>query len=260
MAARKPLVLVSGALQEMPAADSIGIADGGTGGTTAATARTALGLGSAALLTAATGVNDLTAGRVMRIGDGGILGDIPVTVINLDNRALRGWANANATTGSGTYPEGVQFGSVLTFGITGDAVGQLLYSASGVAGITTDVFHRNVYGDNAWGPWQRLNGIVETGSNANGTYTKFSNGQVIANIRKTITTVASAAQYPFTLPTTFITSKPAQCSFACAEGFGYVQYLGDVGTTSCTVGIMHFSGDATIRSITANISVTGWWK
>lgn len=44
MATRRPLVLVSGVVQEMPTGDAVPVANGGTGATTAAAARTAIGV------------------------------------------------------------------------------------------------------------------------------------------------------------------------------------------------------------------------
>lgn len=49
----------------------LGLGSGGTGASTAAGARTALGLGSAALADTTTGPTDTTAGRVLRVGDYG---------------------------------------------------------------------------------------------------------------------------------------------------------------------------------------------
>ena len=49
-AERKPLVVVDGQTKQMPAGDTVPVASGGTGATTASGARTALGLGSSATL------------------------------------------------------------------------------------------------------------------------------------------------------------------------------------------------------------------
>lgn len=53
------------------------IANGGTGGTTAATARTALGLGSAAIASVTLNNQDITSGSILKVGDGGLLSPIP---------------------------------------------------------------------------------------------------------------------------------------------------------------------------------------
>nr|WP_279052943.1 phage tail protein [Acinetobacter tandoii] len=53
------------------------IANGGTGGTTASTARTALGLGSAAIASVTLNNQDTTSGSILKVGDGGLLSPIP---------------------------------------------------------------------------------------------------------------------------------------------------------------------------------------
>lgn len=55
MADRRPLVLVTGGIQEVPSGDTVPLSAGGTGATTQAGARTALGLGSAATMAGPSG-------------------------------------------------------------------------------------------------------------------------------------------------------------------------------------------------------------
>lgn len=55
MAERRPLVLVTGGLREIPADDTVPLAAGGTGATTQSDARSALGLGTAATMAGPSG-------------------------------------------------------------------------------------------------------------------------------------------------------------------------------------------------------------
>jgi hypothetical protein len=55
MADRRPLVLVTGGIQEIPSGDTVPLTNGGTGATSQSGARTALGLGTAATMTGPSG-------------------------------------------------------------------------------------------------------------------------------------------------------------------------------------------------------------
>lgn len=55
MADRRPLVLVTGGIQEIPTGDTVPLGAGGTGATTQSAARTALGLGTAAIMSGPSG-------------------------------------------------------------------------------------------------------------------------------------------------------------------------------------------------------------
>ena len=115
---------------------------------------TLAGLGTAARKNVTTSSTDVTADRVLRTGDGGWMGDVPTQSIafNLDDRALRGWRYVGIGATTGTFPPGVRYGHVHTFGNTGDAVGQELWAFEGDSR-TYSRWYRQCFGTAAWGEW-----------------------------------------------------------------------------------------------------------
>ncbi|MBF4211255.1 hypothetical protein EI533_26565 [Pseudomonas donghuensis] len=82
---------------------ALSVAQGGTGGKTAAAARTGLGLGTAATATVVTGKTDPTAGRVMTTGYAGV-----------------GSFNGNTPPALGNM-DGLSFGGLFSFSVPGSA-------------------------------------------------------------------------------------------------------------------------------------------
>lgn len=119
----------------------------------AAAARTTLELGNAAVLNATESNKDKTPGRVLKVGDGGWLGDAQLYCDNIDDRTQRGWWYVGLNT-MGTKPE--QYGVVLTYGNTGDAIFQEFVEVVGGAVMTHRRYIRNCFADNPWSPWCEL--------------------------------------------------------------------------------------------------------
>ncbi|WP_218189568.1 hypothetical protein, partial [Pseudomonas sp. PA15(2017)] len=105
------------------------------------------GLGTAARKNVTTSAIDKTPDRVLRTGDGGWMGDVPTAELNfnLDDRTLRGWRYCAKNTTTGTFPPGVNYGHVHTFGNTGDAVSQELWAFEG-ASQTYTRWYRQCFG------------------------------------------------------------------------------------------------------------------
>lgn len=120
----------------------------------AAAARTTLELGNAAVLNATESNKDKTPGRVLKVGDGGWLGDAQLFCDNIDDRTQRGWWYVGANT-LGVKPSNI--GIVLTYGNLGDGTFQEFVEIIG--GADTGIrrrFIRNCYLDNPWSPWCEL--------------------------------------------------------------------------------------------------------
>ncbi|MEQ9725190.1 pyocin knob domain-containing protein [Pseudomonas sp. WHRI 8822A] len=117
------------------------------------------GLGTAARKDVTVSSVDLTADRVLRTGDGGWMGDLPVGVNNIDDRTLRGWRYV-VETSAGTKPPNAVYGQLLTLGNTNDSVFQEYWELTG-ASRTHRRYYRQCFGSGLWGEWQPLMSTVE---------------------------------------------------------------------------------------------------
>lgn len=97
---------------------------------------------------------DVTAGRLLKAGDGGWMGELPVIAgTNLDDKTLRGWRYWSSVFGhTGTPPAGLTAGMVITNGINGNFVFQefteLIQDST-----SARKWRRNSYGSGAWSSW-----------------------------------------------------------------------------------------------------------
>lgn len=164
---------------------------GGTGATTAAGARMALGLGDAATAQVTASATDATSGRLMKVGDfglGGLIPPFPGNDIGItDNSVVTGIYRADNIAG---LPPTVTRGSVIhTRRATGGGETQLLVEEGFpqrlfTSGRTTG----------AWASWKTYNptlgtvsesggiptgAIIQRGSNSNGTFVRFADGTQI---------------------------------------------------------------------------------
>ncbi|WP_236233201.1 pyocin knob domain-containing protein [Pseudomonas tohonis] len=100
---------------------------------------------------------DATPGRILKAGDGGWMGDVPVVTgsTNLDNRAIRGFRYYDNTV-SGTQPSGVAYGIFNTFGLTDNFVSQEFWEISTTSALGRK-WRRNCYANGAWSAWKETN-------------------------------------------------------------------------------------------------------
>nr|WP_315446133.1 phage tail protein [uncultured Pseudomonas sp.] len=269
--------------------DILPVVKGGTGGANQAGARSGLGLGSVATLTAQTTTLDATAGRALLVGAGGLLGESPSFVGNIDDRnAVPFGCCFIGPSTAGTKPSGVSYGVLITQGATGNqGTHQELCEITGATGVTTNTWHRDQYGNGgAWGPWRRrystnnivgtvaqtssapTGAIIERGTNASGEYVRYADGTQICWKRIGTSSVNSASGSLFlsnavgsgSYPMAFI-SIPTVSAMACVSGYQWALWAANASEPTATAWGSYYAAAAasTLQGALINIIAVGRW-
>lgn len=153
---------------------ALSISQGGTGAKTAADARTALGLGTAATANIATGIMDQTAGALVRNRDFGIGGNsgagegIPIGSFgnNANYMALNGWYGG-AGVNAANHFDG--FSPLLTMcRFAGGYIGQIQITNNGKMGIRGGT-GATTSNQGTWTPWYEVYSTGNTTKASDGT-------------------------------------------------------------------------------------------
>jgi len=129
----------------------LAIEDGGTGASTAAGARTNLGLGTAAVANVTTSATDTTTGRLLKVGDFGVGTSTPPAIADCNAATINGVYGVTNTTIN--TPISATYGTLV---VTGRASGNEVTQTCFVNTSTSvRVFTRNRYSTTAgvWGDW-----------------------------------------------------------------------------------------------------------
>lgn len=149
----------------------LAIEDGGTGASTAAGARTNLGLGTAAVANVTTSTTDTTAGRLLKVGDFGVGTSTPPGITDCNAATINGvYGVTNTTTNT---PISATYGTLV---VTGRASGNEVTQTCFVnASTSVRVFTRNRYSTTAgvWGEWVET---FHTGNVSSSAQTLMSSG------------------------------------------------------------------------------------
>lgn len=199
----------------------VSLLKGGTGATTQAGARTALGL-----VPTATNV-DTTPGRLLKVADFGLGAstDLIPTIANLDTTVTVGFYKFNAgATGS---PEAGSGGSLIVHSLGSNYIQQIVMT---VPATTTNpvMKYRHSDGNGTHGPWVNMihsanmvgslaNGaVMEYGNNAAGYYWKFANGLLIC---KGAFLGYAAGVSTFSFPVAFADIPAVHCNILPSTGY-----------------------------------------
>ncbi|HAV3807073.1 pyocin knob domain-containing protein [Acinetobacter baumannii] len=194
------------------------IAKGGTGATSAAAARTNLGLGDAATMTKTASNTDATLGRSLAVGNFGIGRGIRVKDTDASgdlNKVITPGFYGNDTFASGTlalnFPVAGQVGTLIVTDISGgnDYRAQIYIPLTG-GSVSGNFFFRSTADLGAtWSPWTRLissnsldyqrllnNGFAANKSLGSAALSSFDNGGSFIGLQNTSTGAAAAGDYP----------------------------------------------------------------
>jgi hypothetical protein len=194
----------------------------------AAAMRATLGLGTAATLTATTSSSDTTAGRVTRVGDGGLLGTMPISSgSNLfPSRNLPTGFWAFSTSAVEQHPEGgaawahgaivlqpslattggVKRTAYLSGRLTGGATAQRLWwgvdsSVENEIVWSEIITNRRLVGTVSQSAGLPTGTVLESGSNANGEFIRMADGRQICTRSMA---ASSSAAVTWTFPAAFV--------------------------------------------------------
>lgn len=222
----------------------------------AATARTNLGLGTAATKNVTTTATDTTAGSLLKVGDFGIGAETSAyletggdTITNpTGSYRFQGDAFSDRPFG-GAYTEvrHVMLNNESAFQLASafSATPQMKFrvAASGVWGSWQEIYHTgNILGTVSQSGGVPTGAVIERGSNANGEYTKLADGTLICWRRGSIGGgFASGGEVdrPWTFPATFSVSPtvPGFMYGGSSAGNGVAQLVKSLSTTSVVMRV-----------------------
>lgn len=254
------------------------IVAGGTGATTAADARTNLGLGTAAVANVQTTVVDSTAGRVLTVGAFGLGATAPFSLPNLDTVSTPAGiyrADASTTGTRPTFNAGTSvgsFGFVLIERYDANQVSQTYATIGGDAGVGRKWVRTYNNGSASWNPWREMytaqgalgtvgisggiptGALIERGTTGNGRYARFADGTQICTHIFSGTTSTSAAGSIFRSSGDTTWTFPASFAAAptvyghCGDGSSWVVFSGN-STSSIVFRRYSHVSDATSRDV-----------
>ncbi len=224
------------------------VTKGGTGGTTQATAKAGLGLGSAADATLVANNDDQTASRVLTVGYKGMgspsapgTADLNVMTGGGIQGISSGTLNSLAGYGSGSLLHSMQFSATEGFQLLSkrETTGRFAVRrmVSGVLGAWAEpLLPRDMVGIVSQSAGAPTGAIIERGQNSNGQFIKYADGTMIVWGSFTTANIAAGATSATTIPfpASFISAATSTAQITC-EPLNNWDHYGVIGTTSMAV-------------------------
>ena len=253
-----------------PAANQIGFAVGGVqrvllSGTTLDVS----GLITGTAVTQAR--DDTTANRLLKVGDFGIGGvSAAATLSNIDSYTspIGVFTSSNVSTAGTLLTGSTGADTLLNLHCSPNQTTQIV-SVSNAAG---HLWHRRSTGSTSWNPWRRLydfsnvlgtvsqtagvptGALIESGSNANGFFTRFASGMMIC--RNSLTMSAGAA-VTWTFPSVF---AEAPTVTGTAIGTVLSAVMQDTVATTTTVALSARDAASARRADVVHLVAIGRWS
>ncbi|MFT0521609.1 hypothetical protein ACMSI7_28730 [Pseudomonas faucium] len=277
--------------------DILPVAKGGTGGATQADARTGLGLGTSSTLAAtvaqAVGAINLPAASSVRVQEavfaaralhGQYVNDASVNIDNLPGGSVGLYGAACSGVKPPAY--GVGFWWIETQQTyTGSSREQraVSYAGSATSGALLKAREwirvSNTTGT-AWGPWDELittgnmvgtvsqvggvptGAVIESGSNSNGSYTKWADGKMICERRidSPFSVAGGVGQLSWTYPSAFIAAPIVSITAGTSGGGGFSMTAGfEDLPTATSVLFSYRNGYSDSRYVVCQLVAHGRW-
>ena len=233
--------------------------------------------GTAALSDVTTSATDTTAGRLLKVGDFGIAGNVPI-INNVDvNDYITPFSKKVFGSGCSNRPnENVYLVEVHGSHDT-NRVTQVAYSQelTAIESFNSIYFRRTVDGGTNWSDWRELfhtgnilgtvsqtagvptGAIIESGSNGNGSYVKYADGTLICTARN-VQSIAGAETFGF--PTAFMDSSASvvASNSSSTSGSDITIKFSSIGTASY-VSVLTVNGTLTAVVDYRLIAIGRWW-
>ena len=202
----------------------------------------------------AADLDDSAVGRLLKVGDFGMAG-YAVPAASIDS-IISGTISGYSLGTTGVLPTGSS-GSILTMSRSGRRQVMLAISDFGYSSTPNAYIASN--DGTAFADWQEIatsanDALIESGSNANGNYTKFPDGTLICRIANAS---SSSGVATWTFPSAFIATPQVSATIASADTANYSCLVASKSATAVTYNV--WSG-ATRVAKGVDIIAIGVWK
>lgn len=237
----------------------------------AATARTNLGLSTGATATVTTSSDDTTAGRLLKVGDFGLGGVVPLLsdldVLSGVNRFFGVQSNATGSPTGGGGGVGIlsSYFTERDWQLVSAISSNRVYTRTRISASWSawrEIYHQgSILGTVSQSSGVPTGAIIERGSNANGAYVRFADGTQICTVTQTHAGLAVANAFgggfisnslSWTFPATFV-GQP----FATFFGRGPVRLMWPMADQPPASGVVSYYLASSASQAAADVVIRG---